>query len=136
MTIRITSKRADFRRCGIAHPAVATDYPDERFSAEELERLQAEPMLVVEVIEGKGKPAGTEATAAPGAPGAPGAAAAKPEPVPAKPVKAPPAKVAKAAKVTKAASGAKPAAKPAVEKTEPATQEPAGSQEQASGEGQ
>lgn len=133
MTIRITSKRADFRRCGIAHPAVATDYPDERFSAEELERLQAEPMLVVEVIDGKGKPAGTEATAAPGAPGA---AAAKPEPLPAKPVKAAPAKVAKAAKVTKAASGAKPAAKPAVEKTESANQEPAGTQEQASGEGQ
>lgn len=130
MTIRITSKRAGFRRSGIAHPAVATDYPDERFSAEELERLQAEPMLVVEVIDGKGKPAGSEATAAPGA------AAAKPEPIKAKPVKAAPAKVAKAAKVTKAASGAKPAAKPAVEKTEPANQEPAGTQEQASGEGQ
>ena len=127
MTIRITAKRAGFRRSGIAHPAVATDYPDERFSAEELERLQAEPMLVVEVIDGKGKPAGTEATAAPGAPGA---AAAKPEPLPAKPVKAAPAKV------TKAASGAKPAAKPAVEKTESANQEPAGTQEQASGEGQ
>lgn len=130
MTIRITAKRAGFRRSGIAHPAVATDYPDERFSAEELERLQAEPMLVVEVIDGKGKPAGSEATAAPGA------AAAKPEPIQAKPVKAAPAKVAKAAKVTKAASGAKPAAKPAVEKTEPANQEPAGTQEQASGEGQ
>lgn len=133
MTIRITAKRAGFRRSGIAHPAVATDYPDERFSAEELERLQAEPMLVVEVIGGEGKPAGSEATAAPGA------AAAKPGPVPAKPVKAAPAKVAKAAKVTKvtkAASGAKPAAKPAVEKTEPANQEPAGTQEQASGEGQ
>lgn len=127
MTIRITAKRAGFRRSGIAHPAVATDYPDERFSAEELERLQAEPMLVVEVIDGKGKPAGTEAAAAPGAPGA---AAAKPEPLPAKPVKAAPAKV------TKAASGAKPAAKPAVEKTESANQEPGGTQEQASGEGQ
>jgi len=129
MTIRITAKRAGFRRSGIAHPAVATDYPDERFSAEELERLQAEPMLVVEVIDGKGKPAGTEATAAPGA-------TATPEPAPAKPVKAAPAKVAKAAKVTKAASGAKSTAKPAVGKTEPATQEPAGSQEKASGEGQ
>lgn len=125
MTIRITAKRAGFRRSGIAHPAVATDYPDERFSAEELERLQAEPMLVVEVIGGKGQPVGGEATVAPGA------AVVKPaKPVPAKSVKATPAKAGKAG------GGAKAPAKPAVEKTEPANQEPAGAQEQTSGEGQ
>lgn len=124
MLIRITSKLDGFRRCGIAHPKVATDHPAERFTEAELERLRADPVLTVEVIDGQGKPGGGEASAAPGA------AAAKPEPVAAKPVKA------AAAKVTKAASGAKSAAKPTVEKTEPASQEPAGTQEHASGEGQ
>ena len=50
--IRITSKRDGFRRCGIAHPKGATEYPDDRFSQEQLETLKAEPMLVVEEIEG------------------------------------------------------------------------------------
>lgn len=130
MLIRITSKLDGFRRCGIAHPKVATDHPAERFTEAELERLRADPVLSVEVIDGQGKPGGGEASAAPGA------AAAKPESVAAKPVKAAPAKVAKTAKVAKAASGAKSAAKPAAEKTEPANQEPAGIQEHASGEGQ
>lgn len=49
--IRITSKQAGFRRCGVAHPATATEYPNSKFSANQLETLQAEPMLVVEVIE-------------------------------------------------------------------------------------
>lgn len=46
--IRITSKQAGFRRAGIAHPETATDYPDGRFTAAELDQLRAEPMLVVE----------------------------------------------------------------------------------------
>jgi hypothetical protein len=47
--IVITSKIAGFRRGGVAHPAVATEYPDGHFTPEQLDALQAEPMLVVEV---------------------------------------------------------------------------------------
>lgn len=55
MPIRITSKRAGFRRCGMPHPAEPTVYPDGRWTEEEMERLRAEPMLVVEVVpEGDG----------------------------------------------------------------------------------
>mgnify|MGYP006303624231 CR=1 FL=1 len=50
--IRITSKRNGFRRCGVAHPATPTDYTDDRFTPKELERLRAEPMLVVEELDG------------------------------------------------------------------------------------
>lgn len=46
--IRIRSKQEGFRRCGVAHPAEWTEYPDDRFSAEELEVLMAEPMLQVQ----------------------------------------------------------------------------------------
>lgn len=49
--IRITSKRENFRRCGIPHPKASTDHPDDRFTEEELEILKAEPMLTVEIIE-------------------------------------------------------------------------------------
>jgi len=51
--IRITSKRDGFRRCGVAHPAAPTEYPDDRWSDEELAILEAEPMLVVERIAAK-----------------------------------------------------------------------------------
>jgi hypothetical protein len=50
MPVRITSKRDGFRRCGIEHPAQPAVYPDGRFTDEELARLKAEPMLIVEVI--------------------------------------------------------------------------------------
>ena len=53
--IRIRSKRHLFRRCGMPHPKKPVDYPDDRFSEEEIERLKAETMLIVEVI-----PDGTE----------------------------------------------------------------------------
>ncbi len=49
--IIIRSKKAGFRRCGIAHPKEETQYPDDRFSKEELAILQAEPMLTVELAE-------------------------------------------------------------------------------------
>jgi hypothetical protein len=48
--IRIKSKRHLFRRCGVAHPKGPVEYPDGRFSEDELEILKAEPMLNVEVI--------------------------------------------------------------------------------------
>lgn len=49
--IRITAKQDGFRRCGIAHPAAPTDYPDDRFTALELEQFKAEPLLVVETVK-------------------------------------------------------------------------------------
>lgn len=51
MTIRITAKTDGFWRCGVAHPAKATDYPDNRFDADQLTRLRAEAELIVQVID-------------------------------------------------------------------------------------
>jgi len=48
MPIRIKSKQANFRRCGIAHPAVWMEYPDDYFTREELAVLKNEPMIIVE----------------------------------------------------------------------------------------
>lgn len=59
MPIRIRSKRDGFRRCGKAHSSQWTEWPDDAWTAEELERLRAEPMLQVEVVapaEDPGKP--------------------------------------------------------------------------------
>jgi hypothetical protein len=56
--IRIKSKTAGFRRCGIAHPAQWVEYPDGKFSDEELKRLEAEPMLAVEKAAGGEKTEG------------------------------------------------------------------------------
>lgn len=53
--ITITSKKDGFRRCGVAHPGVATEYPDERFDVEALAILRSEPMLTV--VVSKSKPA-------------------------------------------------------------------------------
>lgn len=47
--IVITSKKHGFRRGGIAHPKGPVEYPDDRFTAEELAVLEAEPMLTVVV---------------------------------------------------------------------------------------
>ncbi|QOX79798.1 hypothetical protein FY034_12940 [Trichlorobacter lovleyi] len=51
--IRITSKQAGFRRCGVAHPEAATEYPNNAFTAGQLKQLQSEPMLVVEIVADK-----------------------------------------------------------------------------------
>jgi len=48
--ICITSKRNGFRRCGIAHPDTLTEYKNDHFSKAQLAQLQAEPMLVVQVL--------------------------------------------------------------------------------------
>ena len=53
--IRISSKREGFRRCGVAHPAVATDYADDVFTDEQMEILQNDPMLIVEILGENGK---------------------------------------------------------------------------------
>jgi len=49
--IRITSKKAGFRRCGMPHPKKPVAYPDDRFSEEEIEILKAETMLIVESFD-------------------------------------------------------------------------------------
>ncbi|MEW6595655.1 MAG: HI1506-related protein [Thermodesulfobacteriota bacterium] len=48
--IRITAKTDGFRRCGIAHPAAPTEYPDDHFGKEELKALAGEPELTVETV--------------------------------------------------------------------------------------
>jgi hypothetical protein len=48
--IRIRSLKDGFRRCGIAHSAQPVEYPDEQFTADELEQLLTEPMLTVLVL--------------------------------------------------------------------------------------
>ena len=53
--IRITAKQDGFRRCGVAFSRTATDFPNKAFTAEQLETLQAEPNLVVEILEDKKK---------------------------------------------------------------------------------
>lgn len=60
--IVITSKREGFRRCGVAHAARPVEWPDERWTGDELAALMAEPMLTVEVVE---DPAAPPAPAAP-----------------------------------------------------------------------
>jgi hypothetical protein len=56
--IIITSKKDGFRRCGVAHSARPTEHQDDAFTPEQLAELQADPMLVVELVEVKdGKPA-------------------------------------------------------------------------------
>ena len=49
--IKITSKQEGFRRCGIAHGCLETQYKDDFFSDEQLEQLRKEPMLVVDWSE-------------------------------------------------------------------------------------
>lgn len=49
--IRISSKREGFRRCGVAHPKEPVEYPDDKFSKEEIAVLEAEPTLTVEYTE-------------------------------------------------------------------------------------
>lgn len=51
MSITIISKREGFRRGGMAHPAKPTTYPDDKFTAEQLAAIKAEPMLVVTLAE-------------------------------------------------------------------------------------
>jgi len=53
MTIRIRSLSENFRRCGMPHPAATVEYPDDRFTPDELTILKNEPMLVVEIVKGK-----------------------------------------------------------------------------------
>lgn len=58
--IKITSKQDGFRRCGVAHPSGPTEYPAGTFTQAQLAALQAEPMLVVEIVEEPGGGQGGE----------------------------------------------------------------------------
>lgn len=70
--LRITARRAGFRRAGVAHPATPVEHPAERFTAGEIARLEAEPMLIVERVEpasaggGESASSGAEAPAGKG----------------------------------------------------------------------
>ncbi len=49
MAIKIRARYEGFRRCGLSHHLEPTVHPDGRFTDEEMEILQAEPMLTVEL---------------------------------------------------------------------------------------
>jgi hypothetical protein len=51
--IIITAKKDGFRRCGLAHSARPVEHQDGVFTPEQLAELQAEPMLVVEIVAEK-----------------------------------------------------------------------------------
>lgn len=51
MPIKITAKTPGFRRCGIAHTATPTTYPDDAFTQDQIGILMAEPALVVEIVQ-------------------------------------------------------------------------------------
>jgi len=56
--IIITAKKDGFRRCGMAHSAKPVQHNDDAFSPEQLKQLQAEPMLVVELVADEPKEPG------------------------------------------------------------------------------
>lgn len=51
--LRITAKRAGFRRAGMAHPDTPVDHKLSDLSKEQIEALKAETMLIVQEIEGE-----------------------------------------------------------------------------------
>ncbi|MCM0757353.1 HI1506-related protein [Sporomusa sphaeroides DSM 2875] len=50
MSIRITSKKEGFRRCGIEHSCTPQTYSQDHFTPEQLAALRAEPMLIVDFL--------------------------------------------------------------------------------------
>lgn len=50
MPIRIISLRNGFRRCGVEHPAKPVVYGDNYFTKEQVKKLTAEPLLIVEEV--------------------------------------------------------------------------------------
>lgn len=49
--LRITAKRAGYRRAGIAHPGTAVDHPVDNFSTEEVHMLKTDAGLVVHEVD-------------------------------------------------------------------------------------
>ena len=62
MGILIASKRDGFRRAGIEHSSTPTLYADDRFTPEQLDALEDEPMLIVHHVDDE--PEGVKAKAA------------------------------------------------------------------------
>lgn len=60
MPIRIVSKREGFWRCGMQHSTTPKVYPDGFFTPEQLQRLKAEPMLIVDELPAEVQPAKSE----------------------------------------------------------------------------
>lgn len=56
MPVRIASKQDGFRRCGVAHSCKPVIWPDERFTSAQLKQLQAEPMLIVDLVSDTNTP--------------------------------------------------------------------------------
>ncbi len=63
MPVQITAKKDGFRRAGVAHPTVMTEYADDAFTAEQLALLKAEPMLTVKIIKAAKKDNGSKEAA-------------------------------------------------------------------------
>ena len=61
--IIITSKKDGFRRCGVAHPAAPTEYPEGTFTPDQIKTMRNEPMLVVLEADGAGDPSGKQVVA-------------------------------------------------------------------------
>jgi hypothetical protein len=59
--LRITAKRAGFRRAGLAHPDTPVDHDIADFTDEQIAALKGETMLIVSEVEVKGKAAGKAA---------------------------------------------------------------------------
>ncbi|MBN1830287.1 MAG: hypothetical protein JW884_14235 [Deltaproteobacteria bacterium] len=59
--IRIKCKKGTFRRGGVRHTEEWADYPDDRFTADEIAVLQGESKLIVEVLQDKPDEAKTRA---------------------------------------------------------------------------
>jgi hypothetical protein len=91
MIVRIKSARDGYRRCGVAHPRQPTDHQADRFTEAELERLQADPVLTVTLVdgdlEGDREPSGGQGAVPAGASSEPAAVPA-PAAAPQKPAKA------------------------------------------------
>lgn len=62
MSILITAQHEGYRRCGVAHSTTPTRWPIERFSEDELKRLQADPRLTVVLLDDDGEGKGTQDT--------------------------------------------------------------------------
>lgn len=63
--LRITARpEKGFRRCGIDHPPSPVNHRFDKFSAEAIEKLKAEPNLVVQVIDQEPAPASKPQTGA------------------------------------------------------------------------
>jgi Mu-like prophage FluMu N-terminal domain len=51
-TIRITARPPrGIRRAGVHHPASTVDHPDDRFTEDQLKKLQLDPDLIVDVVD-------------------------------------------------------------------------------------